>query len=220
MNTYKITKSIRFKVEPKSASIILKKIQDSDQNFDLTSFVSHLHNFIQGIKEYLFNTSANNTLRLKGDFTIKKEWIKVYAKEEISTIKAREQKSTRKVPIKISDLLNAKDKIIQAILSVEETHTELIKDVTAELNERAKRERTGLLLKRLQARENLPLLFALMKNINSKSETSELRLELIKQSDTLEKNFYKLLLNFCLLSLLDCLLPRLLLTITLSTKSP
>lgn len=70
-------------------------------------------------------------------------------------------------------------------------YSELIKDVTAETNERSRLERTGLLLKRLQERNALPLLFSLIENTLDKHETNNISAQLLQQTD----NINKLLIN-------------------------
>ena len=54
---------------------------------------------------------------------------------------------------------------------IDEIYGELCDDASAEQNERAKRARTALLLKRLYAKNSLPLLVDLVENINDKKET-------------------------------------------------
>ncbi len=192
MNPYKMTKSIRFKLETSTdeASQMLKETEALQAPFDLAKFISQVKNFIAGIHEYLFKPQKdkNDNLKLKGDFTLKKEWLKAYSKAELAEIKEKQSQnsSKRKQPIKLADMQEASEKVIQAFTEVENTLQELAKDATAELNERAKRERTGLLVKRLQERNILPLLLSLIENISSKSEQSDLRLNLIWQADELK----------------------------------
>ncbi len=70
METYKITKTIRFKLEPLNEQIteITKEVKKlKNENFDEKNFITELHNFVSTLKEYLFDSrkKENNELNSK-----------------------------------------------------------------------------------------------------------------------------------------------------------
>lgn len=195
METYKITKTIRFKLEPLNEQIteITKEVKKlKNENFDEKNFITELHNFVSTLKEYLFDSrkKENNELKFKKDFTIKKDWLKLYAKSEFASIKDKHKKQPRKQSIKLDDISSVKKITLNSFIEVNNTIEELLNCTTSDLNDRPRKEKIGLLFKRLQERNNLPLLFDLIDNINNKNEINDERLKLIWQTDNLKTKLY------------------------------
>jgi len=206
MQNYKITKTIRFKLEanPEQTEALLNQVEKSNQAFDLVFFTSQLENFANGMRDYLMFQKGKEPEKwqFRKNFTIKKDWLKVYAKEEFANIKQKQKeeqdsqygKKSRRQPIQLNE--GEKEIIQKSLNEVYAIYQELIQDVSKELNERARRERTGLLLKRLQERKNLPLLCDLADNISDKSETTHLIHDLIIQKEQLQKELLQGIAEF------------------------
>lgn len=202
MQNYKITKTIRFKLEanPEQTEALLNQVEKSNQAFDLVFFTSKLKNFADGMRDYLMFQKGKEPEKwqFRKNFTIKKDWLKVYAKEELANIKQKQKeeqdKKSRRQPIQLNE--GAKEIIQKSLGEVYAIYQELIQDVSKELNERARRERTGLLLKRLQEKNNLPLLCDLTEHISSGNETDNSIYELLKEKEMLQKELLQGIAEF------------------------
>lgn len=172
MEKYKITKTIRFKLEPKHISKIQSSVESikSEDKFDLASFISSLSSFISQCNEYLFYKNRNGEFIMKTKLAIKSVWLKEYARQEIAGSGLKRGQT-------IGDIKGLSDKIKKATDEINAIYTEL-SDETIELNERANRARKGLLIKRLAARNALPLLLSLIENTTDKNETGNLSIQL------------------------------------------
>lgn len=84
MQTYKLTKAIRFKLEAEDEEIneINKEVEGLEQPFDLANFISQLKNFIVKLEEYLFDEKDEKNKFLKSRMIIKREWLRTYAKQQ------------------------------------------------------------------------------------------------------------------------------------------
>jgi len=197
METYKITKTIRFKLEAKDENIpeIQKDIAGLDNNFDLANFLTGLNHYINDIDKYLFEKKKNGNSVINGKITIKPDFLKNYAKQEWVnfqeknklTQNATQNSRPRKERNSINEFTGLDEKIKQTFKEVADIYETLANDASAGLNERAKREHTGLLLKRLQAKNTLPYLISLAENSNNKNETDDLSIQLKNQSSKLEQ---------------------------------
>ena len=172
MEQYKITKAIRFKLEPKHISKIKSDVGaiELKNKFNLASFISSLGSFISQFNEYIFYESRNNEFIIKGNLTVKNIWLKQYAKQEIVGLKLKRGQT-------IGDIKGLSDKIRKARDEVNDIYLKLC-DETSKLNERANRAKKGLLIKRLNARNSLPLLLSLIENTTDKNETGNLSIQL------------------------------------------
>ena len=183
MENYKLTKAIRFKLIPKSDNILTPEFSDK---FNLIAFVSELNNFLDATEKYLFYQKNGNSY-LNDKLTVKNEFLKTYAKQELAEYKERlkrnRNQNNRRQVLTIADYGYLEEKINIVFDEVNEIYSNLVDDAGADLNVRAKHERTGLLLKRLQSK--LPFLKSLIENTSDKNETSNLSLLLKKQVDKL-----------------------------------
>lgn len=173
MNNIKTTKAIRFKLENAGSN---REIQDrinnlsSNNGFNLVSFVTELNNYIDLLNGYLF-CSRGDRFFLNDKFILKKEWMKNYAKQELVEFKTKTNNTSNgaRVQYTVGDY-RVESKIQDAFDNIDEIYGELRDDASRELNERSKRTRTALLLKRLYAKNNLPLLIDFVENSTDKKE--------------------------------------------------
>ena len=173
MDNMKITKAIRFKLENSGANVAIKERIDnlsSNNGFDLVSFVTELDNYIDKLENYLFYKKGEY-LYLKDKIILKKEWMKNYAKQELAEFKTKIDNTVNGVRVQytVGDY-RVESKIQAAFDNIDEIYGELCDDASRELNERSKRTRTALLLKRLYAKNNLPLLIDFVENSTYKKE--------------------------------------------------
>ena len=188
MENYKTTKTVRFKLEAETGNI--PEIQKDAAKlkgkgiFDLANFVAKLDNYIDDINEYLFKMKKDESFIIDDSIIIKPVFVKNYAKQEWVDFRERNKQnnSTRRVQNTIHDFNGLSAKIEQVISDIEDIYVGLASDASVELNERARREHTGLLLKRLQAKNALEYLVTLIENSNRKNEDGDLSLRLKKQA--------------------------------------
>lgn len=135
MEKYKLTKAIRFKLEPKNISKIKSDVEGLKSTFDLASFVSRLNSFIDQFNEYLFYKNRNDEFIINGNLTVKNIWLKQYAKQEIAGLELKRGQT-------IGDIKGLSDKIRKARDEVNDIYLKLC-DETVELNERANRVKKG-----------------------------------------------------------------------------
>jgi len=192
MKNYKLTKTIRFKLEADEKNISdikkeIKSIEAKSNEFELANFVTELNNYIANIKAYLFYQRKDGLSAIKDKMTIKNEWLRQYAKQELVEFKVKTQKSNytgnkRREQITISEISELSQKITKAFDELVVIYTELADSASLELNERARKAKIGLLLKRLCAKNTLPLLSSLIDNTSDKNETDDLSIRLKKQA--------------------------------------
>jgi hypothetical protein len=191
MEKYKITKAIRFKLEAIDASGIQEEINTKNNDFVLADFVLDLSKYICGLYKYLFY-QKNGEDKIKDKMTIKNEWLRQYAKQELIEHKEANDgidENRRRIQHTFKDFdkdNKISDKIINSYNDIVEIYSELADDASKSLNERAKRAKTGLLLKRLQARNALPLLMLLLESTTDKNETNDLSISLKRQSQKIK----------------------------------
>ena len=169
----KTTKAIRFKLENSGANVAIKERIDnlsSNNGFDLVSFVTELDNYIDKLENYLFYKKGEY-LYLKDKIILKKEWMKNYGKQELAEFKTRINNTANaaRMQYTVGDY-RVESKMQAAFDNIDEIYGELCDDASRELNERSKRTRTALLLKRLYAKNNLPLLIDFVENSTDKKE--------------------------------------------------
>ncbi len=176
MHNIKTTKTIRFKLGSDSSNNLIQGTIDNlgkNNDFDLFNFVKNLNNFIDKLKGYLFSKGRNGGFYIKDKLILKSEWMKTYAKQELAEFKqGMINVGGGRIQYTIGDY-GVSHKIEETLDYINEIYGELRDDASAELNERAKRARTALLLKRLYAKNSLPLLVDLVENINDKKETTD-----------------------------------------------
>lgn len=194
MEKYQVTKTIRFKLEVKNENIkkIRNQISEAEKNndFDLVDFVSDLNNFIGGVSAFLFYEKKDGNSAVKDKMTIKKEWLRFYAKRELAEFTSNKKKDStkpRRSQITIAEINQLAIKIKNTFDEVGTIYAKLADDAGAELNERAKKARTGLQLKYLSAKKALPFLISLVESLNDKNETNDLSIQLKNQGEKLSK---------------------------------
>lgn len=194
METFKLTKSIRFKLEMnRDNTLIQANIEklSSDCNFDLSEFVKNLDKYIEDMGQFLFYKKKDNQFAIKDKMIIKKEWLQKYVKQELANTKEQNknknnnQTQTRRIQNTIEDFEGLNIFIESVYDEIDTIYAELSADASAELNERAKRARTALLLKRLSVKKALPCLVSLLENTVDKKEKDNLSLKLKSQGQKL-----------------------------------
>ena len=190
MEKYKITKTIRFKLEAKEENILniqqdIQIIKNGINDFDLVTFVSNLDNYIDDVNSYLFYQKENKEFAIKDKMTIKNEWLKQYVKQEFIEYKEKKLNSLENrhsEKITIGEINGLSSKIEKTVGEIDTIYAELASDAALELNERSRKAQTGLLMKRLSAKNALPLLMSLIENTLDKNETDDLSIRLKRQS--------------------------------------
>ena len=187
MNAYKTTKAIRFKLEPIISETIQKDVEElkrKNEDFNLVNFVSSLGNFISGTKRLLFKNTEQNAV-LKKNLNVKTEWLRTFAKKGLAAYKESQSQNlrgcggNRRTPITIGDISDLPDRIMEFFNECDGIYKELCNDAVLQDHERARRERYGLLLKRLQSK--LPFIVSLVENISDKNEMDDLSVILKNQ---------------------------------------
>lgn len=189
METYKITKTIRFKLEAEAIGENFKaniETFNGNSEFDLANFIAKLKNFCDDMRKYLF-LEKRNELEVDGKIIIKKEWLRTYAKQALADAIAKDKahtsnrdsnKKTRREQSTIDKYKDIKLTLKEIFDEVDKINSDLATDASKELNERARREHTGLLLKKLSTKRALPCLVSLVKNTAKKNEADDLSLRL------------------------------------------
>lgn len=176
MENFQIRKSLRFKLESnENNNLIQGKIDNicNSNDFDLEDFFSLLDDFLRNLGKYLRYKDKNGEFAIKGNLTLKKEWMRTYAKQEFAEFCPQTQNNKKsRVQYTIKDY-GVEDRIQRVLNESREICDLLHDDTTRELNERAKRSRTAILLKRLSAKNCLPLLVDLVENIVNKKEKAD-----------------------------------------------
>lgn len=176
MENFQIRKSLRFKLESnENNNLIQGKIDNicNSNDFDLEVFFSLLDDFLTNLGKYLRYKDKNGEFAVKGNLTLKKEWMRTYAKQEFAEFCPQTQNNKKnRVQYTIKDY-GVEDRIQRVLNESREICDLLRDDTTRELNERAKRSRTAILLKRLSAKNCLPLLVDLVENIVNKKEKAD-----------------------------------------------
>lgn len=180
MEYIKTTKTIRFKLQHGHENgRIVKTISNlQNEEFDLANFVVNLDQFISLFNKFIFYKKEGDYY-MQEHMTLKAEWLKKYAKTHLAQHKKKVGATARRQQYTIKDY-KVDDLIDETLYNVDCLYGELAKDASAELNERAKRARTGLLLKSLYAKHNLPCLVDLAENLVDKKETTNTSLRLKK----------------------------------------
>ncbi|MBS1644463.1 MAG: transposase [Bacteroidetes bacterium] len=180
MENYKLTKAIRFKLENSSENnLILQSVEQiKNTSFDLVAFVSDLHNFIDGLRGYLFFKKNNDTLSTKQGLSIKTAWLKLYAKQAFHDSEAVRDKSRRKQTKTISDYENLTFEIQKRFDEFEQIYKSLADIANTPLNARSRHAEIGLLLKKLANKHNLPYFVDLVENTVDKKEEGDLSIQL------------------------------------------
>jgi hypothetical protein len=176
MENFQIRKSLRFKLESnENNNLIEDKIDNicNSNDFDLEDFFSLLDDFLKDLGKYLRYKDKNGEFAVKGNLTLKKEWMRTYAKQEFAEFCPQTQNNKKSsVQYTIKDY-GVEDRIQRVLNESCEICDLLRDDTTRELNERAKRSRTAILLKRLSTKNCLPLLVDLVENIVNKKEKAD-----------------------------------------------
>ncbi|PKP47251.1 MAG: hypothetical protein CVT95_05895 [Bacteroidetes bacterium HGW-Bacteroidetes-12] len=192
METYKVTKTIRFKLEAQNVPEIQKDIEGLQSEFNLANFVSDLKNYLDQVRNYLFSEGKEHVF-VNNKITIKREWLQNHAKQEWVDFLEKNKRNnslnnhTRRIQMSIGDFTGLASKIEGTFDEINSICKGLADAAGAQANKRTKRERTGLLLKRLQARKALPSLFSLIENSADKNETGNLSLQLKNKSILIEQ---------------------------------
>lgn len=190
MQKYKITKTIRFKLEAETMCEQLHatiQALNKKSEFDLAYFITQLKCFCDDMKKYLFFEKGNE-LEVDGKLIIKKEWLRTYAKQALADVIAEEKANvynqvggSRRPRREQSTIDNYKDlklTIKEVFDDVDTICADLATDASAELSERSRRAHTGLLLQRLSAKRALPCLVSLVENTSKKNEIDDLSVRL------------------------------------------
>jgi hypothetical protein len=179
---YKITKTIRFKLDAQSNTELAKESEKLKeyQDFSLVKFVDKCEKFISLLKDHLYCSDANNNPNnaLKKSISVKKTWLRLYARDiyyensQINNSTVREFSVT-----KIEEL----SELIKNWFGRFEELTKLLNEkVTEQEHNLSRHSAIGLLIKRMSVRNNFPFISSFIENSNNKSETGTLSLQIKK----------------------------------------
>jgi hypothetical protein len=160
-----------------------RRIQQSVDNlntsdFNLSNFLTLLDDFIGGLMDFMYYYSEKEQDHVvDGKFVLKAEWVKKYARNEYALLKQKKGNTGQRQQYTIGDY-GVADMINETIESVDKIYASLCDNDLAELNERAKRSATSLLMKSLYAKHALPSLAELVENVVNKKETEQQSLHL------------------------------------------
>ena len=189
MQKYKITKTIRFKLEAETIGEQLQvdiQALNKKSEFNLAHFITQLKCFCDDMKKYLFFEKGNE-LEVDGKLIIKKEWLRIYAKQALADVTEKEKanlynregnRKLRREQYTIDKYKDLKFTIKEIFDNVDKIYCDIATDASAELNERSRRAHTGLLLQRLSAKRALPCLVSLVENTSKKNEIDDLSVRL------------------------------------------
>ena len=189
MQKYKITKTIRFKLEAETMCEQLHatiQAVNKKSEFDLAHFITQLKCFCDDMRKYLFFKKGNE-LEVDGKLIIKKEWLRIYAKQALADVTEKEKanlynregnRKLRREQYTIDKYKDLKFTIKEIFDNVDKIYCDIATDASAELNERSRRAHTGLLLQRLSAKRALPCLVSLVENTSKKNEIDDLSVRL------------------------------------------
>ena len=151
--------------------------------FNLPNFLVHLDEFIEVVNDYFFYKARNGEWYVKEDLIVKRDWMREYEKDEFQAWNKRRERGARREQLTIATFDTLADKIQDCIDRIsDDILFELECDASAELNERAKRTRTALLLKQLSVKSALPYLATLVENVSDKKEKDDLRLRMQRKA--------------------------------------
>jgi hypothetical protein len=196
MENYKLTKAIRFKLEAQDETIPLIKndieeIKNKNQ-FQLVAFTADLNTYFSDLENYLFYQKKNKDFAIKDKLNIKRKWLRQYAKQELANFNKKKESEPKPNNKKIGEQLKIESfeglskKIESAFKEAKNICANLAEDSVKELNERAKRAKTGLVLQQLKTQ--LPFLISLVESSNDKNEKGDLSVTLKDKGRKLEKN--------------------------------
>ena len=189
MQKYKITKTIRFKLEAETMCEQLHatiQALNKKNEFNLAHFITQLKSFCDDMRKYLFFEKGNE-LEVDGKLIIKKEWLRIYAKQALADVTEKEKanlynregnRKLRREQYTIDKYKDLKFTIKEIFDNVDKIYCDIATDASAELNERSRRAHTGLLLQRLSAKRALPYLVSLVENTSKKNEIDDLSVRL------------------------------------------
>lgn len=177
-NEYQITKTIRFKLEPVKNSLINSELI-VDAEFSLPAFLCILDEYIKKCNEFLLEKKKDSFV-VKDKIAIKSEWLRNFQKQEYVDLLAKKKasKDFKRVQTTLGDIPNLTTRIEAVIDKIHTIYTDLTDDASAEINNRAKRAKTALLLKRLSTKQALPYLISLIENVTDKNESGDLSIRL------------------------------------------
>jgi hypothetical protein len=182
MEKYKITKTIRLKLESYENSILklaqeVEEIKKAGQNFALNNFVTECNNMVALLKEYLYckDQNGNITDELQKSVSIKRSWLRLYAKN-IYYKKPLCQKTGKELSIgkteEFEELMKQWFERFKDIIQA------LCKKTTEDEHNLSRHAAIGLLIKKMSMRNNFQFISTFIDNSNNKSETETLSLRL------------------------------------------
>ncbi|MBX2887915.1 MAG: hypothetical protein KF829_04615 [Ferruginibacter sp.] len=189
MENYKLTKAIRFRLEPNEGSnLIQQQVEDMKNiSFDLVSFISGLGNFNDLLKRYLLRARKDGLIKMNSSLSIKSGWLKRYAKQIFHDSEALRDKTRRKQTKTIGDFEGLSAEIEGRLETYLAIYQSLVNDGVAALNERARKANTGLLLKQLGNQNGLSYFVGLIEASVDKREVDDLSTQLKKQGKALQE---------------------------------
>jgi|GEM_PF-1746965 len=181
MEKYKITKTIRFRLDADNTAIsaIVKDteaLEARGQGFKIKKFVNALGRFLSGdgVQKYLYDMSNEENCVFKRNLVIKNTWLKNNAKQEIAGMDLKRG-------LIIKDIKGLQDKIEEIYDKLWEIYEILYESAYLPLQDLARREGIGLLLKKLSVKNALPFIISFVEESNDKNEADDLSLRLKKQ---------------------------------------
>ncbi len=188
MENFQIRKSLRFKLESNENNNLIEDKIDNIydlEDFDLVNFSTKLGIYLNNLKNYLFYENEEKKLCTRSNLIVRKECLKIYAKQELAKVKQKEKKQDgENKQYSIKDL-KLEDKIKQVYEFTQQTQKSLLEVAKEEEYNRARKSKISILLKRLSAKNSLPMLVDLVENIIDKKETTNTSLILMSAGKNL-----------------------------------
>jgi len=181
MESYKITKAIRFKLEADEKAIPavmrdISALRKTGDGADIKAFAEELYELLGYIHDYLYDEKNDDDYIFKRGLTVKNTWLRDNAKDETSgqtlkrglTIGDIKGKDSRG-----SDLQENIEKIFDEVVDI---HERLESAINSPLQSLPRRASIGLLLKGLARKRALPYLISFLEGSDDKDEKSSVSL--------------------------------------------
>jgi hypothetical protein len=176
METYKITKAVRFKLEADEKAIpaIMRDVsalKKMGENVDINGFVGELRELLGDINDYLYREDD-----FKSGLTVKNTWLRDNAKDEIAGQTLKRGLTIRDIKGKDSRGNSLQENIEKVFVEVIDIYEGLKSAIDSPLHKLSKRASIGLLLKGLTRKRALPYLISFLDSSDDKDEKSSVSL--------------------------------------------
>lgn len=203
MENYKITKTIRFKLEADEKAIpaIMRDVsvrKKMGESVDIKNFVDELYELICDIREYLYLYDKNKGEYniIKSGLTVKNTWLRDNAKDEIADQTLKRGLTIGDIKGKNSSGNDLQKNIWEIFNEVLDIQERLKSAVDSPFQKLPKRASIGLLLKGLAKKRALPYLVSLLENSNNRDEKDSASLIARKRAKTVMDRLERCILHY------------------------